>query len=899
MVSWLHLSDFHCGKDDYGTRKLFKCIIGEVSKKISSQKLDFIFITGDVANKGLASEYELFFTEFYTPIQDLVSPYGCQIVITPGNHDAKRTKIPFDVSALIQPSNRFFETTNTGLDNRSDLIDRFQEFKSLLLSSELGIFEENGFQLYKRNIGGVSAGIVAINTSWIAQGSEDEGRLIVGKDFIEKALENISDCDCKIFLGHHPISWISEVERHAIESLFARNNVIYLHGHLHIGKAKEVHIRRSKYTAIQTGAAFQCREGDKWKNGLLWGEYDHFDSSVSLQYFTWNYNEQIWTLDSSAFSEEFRVSDKWKFPTKSHIQTEERVKAPDGWDYFESLRGKTPEALDHEKYIEFFDGAQPEWQIATSHIIPRREDVNKLVKKLESSNKQSEAVSIFSVLAPAGEGKSTVLMQSAFDFCSKAQDFAILRRTNSSIPLDTAVLQKFLASKQRVVIVIDDCDNAMDGIFSIASYLNKKRNAKYLILTATRFIDWISGKFDSIHWGSLVPEKIEINGLTYSECVNIVKCWDGFGDEGLRQLASITEQERVNAFAAKSKHSENEVSESLLGAVLAVRFGESLKDHVFEQMHKVKRLQIKRVDLTDAIYKIAAMHVHDFSFLSQEVLAQSLGIASDELFKKVIHPLGKEAVAACSGTRIYARHKSIASAIIEYAKSIDGVDAFGLVLNLCRTAAVARSQGHYISQIDSWRYALPKHYADIGELERAQAISNMLTEIEPTNALLLVNLSSICRKIGDPELARERLYYGAKVNPEERSIYNELSVVEFETNRHYDSLLLQVYAASIECSPQPPTLESQRRTIQSLTTRLNFIFENYGDSEAGELSQSLRSHAKFNAQSSHINPIDRYIPKILSHASERAKELAMRKGRLTLAINFNNPFIFERLKMDA
>lgn len=44
-IRWLHLSDFHVGKDDYTQRKMFEYIIQEIETKKDKDFLpDFVFI---------------------------------------------------------------------------------------------------------------------------------------------------------------------------------------------------------------------------------------------------------------------------------------------------------------------------------------------------------------------------------------------------------------------------------------------------------------------------------------------------------------------------------------------------------------------------------------------------------------------------------------------------------------------------------------------------------------------------------------------------------------------------------------------------------------------------------------------------------------------------------------
>jgi 3',5'-cyclic AMP phosphodiesterase CpdA len=92
--SWLHLSDFHLGKDDYAQRRILEYILKEVDARIAtSGKPDFIFITGDLADKGRANEFEMFDKEFLVPMLDkLGDSYFDRVFLCPGNHDVDRTK---------------------------------------------------------------------------------------------------------------------------------------------------------------------------------------------------------------------------------------------------------------------------------------------------------------------------------------------------------------------------------------------------------------------------------------------------------------------------------------------------------------------------------------------------------------------------------------------------------------------------------------------------------------------------------------------------------------------------------------------------------------------------------------------------------------------------------------
>lgn len=92
-IRWLHLSDFHVGRDSYGQIKLFEQIINHIDIRINNGKIpDFIFITGDIAHNGQQNEYDLFMSEFINPLKSLFDNNGIpfRLYVVPGNHDYDR-----------------------------------------------------------------------------------------------------------------------------------------------------------------------------------------------------------------------------------------------------------------------------------------------------------------------------------------------------------------------------------------------------------------------------------------------------------------------------------------------------------------------------------------------------------------------------------------------------------------------------------------------------------------------------------------------------------------------------------------------------------------------------------------------------------------------------------------
>lgn len=75
----VHLSDFHCGKNDFIPRAL-----ETAAKEISDLKPDVIVITGDITDNGFIDEYEL--------AASYLEKFECDnVIIGSGNHDYKHT----------------------------------------------------------------------------------------------------------------------------------------------------------------------------------------------------------------------------------------------------------------------------------------------------------------------------------------------------------------------------------------------------------------------------------------------------------------------------------------------------------------------------------------------------------------------------------------------------------------------------------------------------------------------------------------------------------------------------------------------------------------------------------------------------------------------------------------
>ncbi len=202
IIRWLHLSDFHVGKDTYEQNRLFTQILGEIErwKKEKNFVPDYVFITGDISNKGLKKEYETFRKDFLVPLQN---GFGAHTVIfpVPGNHDVERPSTDMlDQVAPLKPSSHFFDASKEGKSDREQIISRFKQYKKYMPANGMSpdwLVSNEGSAVHIRDLAGTKVGIIGLNTAWLSKDDNDKNKLSPGYRIVEAALNKVVACQIK------------------------------------------------------------------------------------------------------------------------------------------------------------------------------------------------------------------------------------------------------------------------------------------------------------------------------------------------------------------------------------------------------------------------------------------------------------------------------------------------------------------------------------------------------------------------------------------------------------------------------------------------------------------------------------------------------------------------------
>lgn len=851
-VRWLHLSDFHIGQENFGQSFILERTISHIKDHVEAGLgPDYIFITGDIAYKGKKEEYERFYYEFLAPLEEFIPDLFSKLYMVPGNHDLDRNvNEGFDRFLMMPIASPFFEPHPDSLPRRQMLVQRFKNYIDNDLTGHSTLFEQQPGAYTKEVIcRDAKLAIIGINTAWLCKDEKDFRNITPGKALVTKAIESVGQSDLVIVLGHHPIDWIATDHAQPLGKIFGLNHVVYLHGHMHKAWSAPTYNGGSHYLSIQCGATFQAKDGGKWKNGLIWADTDLENQSINLQPHEWNTANQEWMIASDVFPNEQKVGNFWKYllPRKQnfiyHQHLRDTTKLPGGWEVVsEHVLKENLMELPLADAISFFNGATPTWRTALSSSIGSRRFVSKVVAHYKDLS--SAKTPIVTCITSAGcEGKSTALLQAAFQIATQNTELQILRRSNDDRPFDASFLRSYLNNDKSWLIILDEVSDEADLILTFINENIDMLEGRVHFLLACRDSTWIS-KSGQLIWSSTKFFNERISGITLSDAELIVKSWGAYSDEGLGALANTPKTRRAEIL---KKYADQEVekgaSGALFGALLIVRHGDDLYDHAKTLVNKLDTIEINSgKTLKDAIAYIAIMHSIDQEYLSKDVLQQALLCDSGKFFTQVIRPLGQEAAATQTSQHILTRHKYIAKEILKVLANEHGVNIQDSYIDLVKSACQLAATGVFVKDLESWRFKLSNYFMASGDTQFAIKIAQEILAITPDDTYMITHLAKLLRADSRSKDAVD-LFRNAIEVPEQniRAFYLGWAVAENHNENPIEAGALSLYLLSDDCEYAPFEIAELVYLLNGASDIFKKLEARYLDSEYSEAFQSLCS----------------------------------------------------------
>jgi predicted MPP superfamily phosphohydrolase len=845
LIRWIHLSDFHTGKDGYGQSRMFKYILDHIQSRVAQNRgPDLVFITGDIANKGQPAEYKKFYENFFWPLLECLPAESQErIFIIPGNHDVNRMQAravqTYDVLLRVP---EFLDPTEQGQFERQALFPRFRAYadNDVTNSSEHWLFSSAGVFRHVISLREQTIGILGINTAWLSYSDDDRNKLSAGRGLLEEGLESLRECNLKIVLGHHPLDWFLDTELEPTRARLGRHNALYLHGHMHKGRARYEEGGGYPFLTLQSGACFQARESDIWVNRLLWCELDLASHEIYIEPLQWSGDHHDWVLDGTAFPDRYRHRGCWilPLPSPAPIQLGSTVapspeigslQIPSGWVLVDAQYLKERHIqLSNEQALSYFDGRTPIWREALAPQIPRREIVYKLVDILEAARHQ-DGLHVTLLTGAAGEGKTTALLQTVCDLINKGTDWRILWRYDSSEPVPAEFLAR-LPLNGTWLVVSDDAEVIARRIFEAVQSLKLagRRNIQFFL--CCRDTDWKAVGGENLAWRQYVTFVEEtLRGLSDTDAQQVVTAWSAYGKEGLKALGGLELKEAARELAEAAKvEGISRYEGSFFGAVLQLRWGEGLKEHIENLLRKLEKHSIPgERTLKDAFAYIAAMHAENLQILSKEVLAEVLQVKLGDLKRVVLGPLGEEAAIATTGRFVFTRHHAIADVTLQILSERFNVDLEGLYVDLVQSALKTYLAGTYVPNLGEWNY-LSSHFFDKGDHALGIRLARAMLETDPNDSYFIVKLAQLYREAGLPEQsAKEFRSVTVKFERNERPYYHEWGLAEGHAGRYALSVWLIAFSLADETAKQPPDNERGKLSLTALSLAFAELYDQF------------------------------------------------------------------------
>lgn len=256
-LTWLHLADLHCGAAALGEPHRFaqEAVLEAIRRDLADGSLkspDFIFVTGDVAFRGAASEYDEA-KAWLSAVAEAAGSSLDRVRVIPGNHDVDRARTNNKPVARAHseiraaPEELDHELADEAL--RATLADKLAAYSAFVKSAlpDHPAPGSNGLDWLERvpAIPGQRgrARVAGLSTVWISDASD--GRLhkgqalpfvrnmILGPRQVHEALGDLEDDELLVVLTHHPPEWLHRDSAEELESALSRRTHIHLCSHIH------------------------------------------------------------------------------------------------------------------------------------------------------------------------------------------------------------------------------------------------------------------------------------------------------------------------------------------------------------------------------------------------------------------------------------------------------------------------------------------------------------------------------------------------------------------------------------------------------------------------------------------------------------------------------------------
>lgn len=301
-ISWIQLSDLHFGKSSpfcKNSRDTLQSFIIEQHKKIN-----YIFVTGDIiyaAEANTTKKRKRAYQEAKQYLRNLCcslwgednidSKIAERIFIVPGNHDLVRNQARADLMEKLTQkySGQDGKIDESYLENTQKAMMPFCTFyKEFASKDTMKKMQQKMHFVVETD----QVNILHINTCISSSGDNDDGKLIIGYDLINNALDSIQNNKPTIALAHHNFDFLDRQEQRRLELKLKEKNVcLYLCGHAHERESNlVVHYDQRKILNTYTCGTLMAHDGGDHEinTAIFLGEMDVDSKNGKIKSYIWD-----------------------------------------------------------------------------------------------------------------------------------------------------------------------------------------------------------------------------------------------------------------------------------------------------------------------------------------------------------------------------------------------------------------------------------------------------------------------------------------------------------------------------------------------------------------------------------------------------------------------------------
>ena len=276
--SWLHFSDLHLELNEkFSTQYARKRLLGFLSAETAAGRLpyDYIFITGDVANRGVYRGVPAFAKQLF---EALGATDLSKVFWAAGNHDIPRkSRLRELVISHIRSSKRSEELFEELMND--------PETRDVLLSKVIKDYARNHNKILGKQAFDIrhpsnphvkyllpDLNLIVLNTCLTSCDDNDDRNLFIRGGGLLSMFEGLDSGKPTFVIGHHGIEYFRQGEQDVLGSLFDSGGVdMYLCGHSHrLGYSDFPEASRTIHQITCGGGAVK----NPYKISFIHGQYD-------------------------------------------------------------------------------------------------------------------------------------------------------------------------------------------------------------------------------------------------------------------------------------------------------------------------------------------------------------------------------------------------------------------------------------------------------------------------------------------------------------------------------------------------------------------------------------------------------------------------------------------------